>query len=576
MADGAELLSTDLLSPILKAVSLPYLCGSARFKELDKLDAYYRCKQYESRRYDWDGNMRGYAQAADIAPGWFVPLSQRKPSSRYDLARLIVRRLTAMVFGSERFPKLVVEGDDDAQDYVRALSEAAKLPARMQEVRDKGGAQGAVGVSLGFVDGLPRISPHSAKHITILRWADRYEHRPAEVLESYSYSRTVWDPKSGRPKEVTMYYARYWNENFEVIWDPIPDAIAREGGWQTKVKRTTIRHDYGFCPFYWAQNIPESEEVDGDSDFEGMCDTFDDINTLRSATNKGTVANVIPTLLVKDDPRQNDGVVRKGEGQAIYSKGGAEYLELKGDSLKAGLEQQREMKKETLDTVGVVLGDPDKMSSGVQSAAALRMLYLPMLTCSDILRGQYGTLIVQIMTGMLQAAKLIQGRKPGEIKTTVDGQMLQERATVSLPDRVVKVPGKTPPPGDTGDPEDGTVTTEPRVPGESENITLNWPPYFPNTWTDTKMAVDAVQGARGGGSAVISRRTAVENLSGMMGIVDPEAELAEIEKDRAFDAAFMQVNLKAETEITGGVEEEEPFGPGGRPPGKKKIPPSEK
>ena len=471
MADGLG--ANETLYPSLRVVVLSQLCGSARFQRMDQSEAYYRCRQYDARRYDWNGSMRGYGQAADIAPGWYVPLKQRRPSARYDLPRLIVKRFTAMVFGTERFPELVVDGDDDAQDYVRALSEASKLPARMQEVRDKGGAQGAVGASFGFVDGKPRISVHNGKHIQVLNWADRYARRPAAVLEAYSYPRTVWDEKSGRPKEVTMYFARYWDEDVEVTWDPIPEEVARQSNWQNRVSSKVIRHGYSFCPFYWVQNTPDSDDVDGDSDFEGQHGTFDEINTLLSATTKGTVANVDPTLVIKDEPRANTGTVRKGSENAIYSKGGAEYLELKGESLKAALALMAELKHEVLDVVGVVLGDPDKMSSGVQSAAALKILYMPMCNQADVYRDQYGEFMIQLLTGMLTAAKMIWEQEEGPVIQDEDGHRMQDKPTVSLSPRMVA--------------NETTKVMEPqdRVPGESDVITLNWPPYFPNTWQDT-------------------------------------------------------------------------------------------
>ncbi len=525
----------DQLYPTLRTVNLSQLCGSARFQELDKLEAYYRCKQYEGRRYDWDGRMRGYGQAADISPGWYVPLKLRRPSARYDLARLIVRRLTSMVFGAERFPQLVVDGDDDAQDYVRALAEAAKLSGRLQELRNKGGAQGAAGASFGFVDGRPRIKVHNAKHITVLKWADRDAFRPAEVLESYSYPRTVWDA-SGKPKQVTMYFARYWSEQEEVTWDPIPEEIARQAGWENKIKRTVIEHGYGFCPFYWVQNLPDCDATDGDSDFEGMCDVLDEINTLLSATTKGTVANVDPTLVIHSDPQKNTGTVRKGSENAIYSEKGAKYLELTGESLKAGLALLQELKMETLDTVGVVLGDPDKMAASVASAAALRMLYLPMTTQADLLREQYGEFTVQLMTGMLQAAKMIEGQAPGEIVVTDDGQRMQQKPTVTLPQKVTTS-------------ESGEKSYVDRTPGETEVITLNWPPYFPNTWADTKQAVEATQAARGqGAGAIISRKTATENVAPLFGIADVDQEMDAIEGDRAEDMAFMQESMRVEGE----------------------------
>ena len=533
MADGAELAEGEQLYPTLKTVNLSYLCGSKRFKELDKLEAYYRCTQYDGRRYDWNGNMRGYGQAADIEPGYYVPLAQRRPSARYNLARLIVRRFTAMIFGTERFPELMVDGDDDAQDYVRALARAAKLPARMQELRRKGGAQGSVGASFGFVGGKPRLSIHNAKHITILRWEDRYEHRPAEVLESWAYPRTVWD-KDGKSREITMYFARYWNEQEEVTWDPIPAELARTQQWQKAINSTVIEHGYGFCPFYWIQNQPDSDEVDGESDYEGQCDTLDQINILLSATSKGTVANVDPTLVIHDDPQTaNKGSIRKGSENAIYSKGGAKYLELTGESLKAGLALLKELKQETLDTVGVILGDPDTMSSKVSSAAALRMLYMPMLTESDVLRDQYGTAMVQLLGGMLMAAKQIAGRDPGQIVTTEDGQKMQQLPSVKLPQRAVAGEG------------DGPPTMVDRVPGESEEITLNWPPYFPNTWQDTKEAVNAVQAARGGQSAIISRKTAVENVAPLLGITDVDEEMDAIDEDAAKSLAMMQASMEA-------------------------------
>lgn len=532
MADGAELAEGEQLYPTLKTVNLSYLCGSKRFQELDKLEAYYRCTQYDGRRYDWNGNMRGYGQAADIQPEWYVPLKLRRPNARYDLARLIVRRFTAMVFGTERFPELLVEGDDNAQDYVRALSRAARLPAKMQEIRSKGGTQGSAGASFGFVDGKPRVSIHNAKHVTILRWADRYAHRPAEVLESYAYPRTVTDAE-GKSREITMYFARYWNEEVEITWDPIPATLASTQHWQT-AKRTVIQHGYEFCPFYWVQNQPDCDDVDGESDFDGQCDTLDEINVLLSATNKGTIANVDPTLVILDDPATaNKGSIRKGSENAIYSKGGAKYLELTGESLKAGLALLKELKQETLDTVGVVLGDPDTMAAKVSSAAALRLLYMPMLTESDVRRDQYGDFMVQLLGGMLQAAKMIQGREAGEIVTTADGQRMQQAPTVTLPKRAVDGEG------------DGPPTMVDRIPGESEEITLNWPPYFPNTWQDTKQAVEAIQAARGGQSAIISRKTAVENVAPLLGIADVDAEMDAIDEDAANSMAMMQASMEA-------------------------------
>ena len=91
-------------------------------------------------------------------------------------------------------------------------------------------------------------------------------------------------------------------------------------------------------------------------------------------------------------------------------------------------------------------------------------------------------------------------------------------------------------------------------------ITLNWPPYFPNTWTDTKQAVEATQAARGqGASAIISRKTATENVASLFGIADVDQEMEAIDEDRATDVAFMQESMMGQ----GGGEEDDPP-PGGK------------
>ena len=73
----------------------------------------------------------------------------------------------------------------------------------------------------------------------------------------------------------------------------------------------------------------------------------------------------------------------------------------------------------------------------------------------------------------------------------------------------------------------------------------HWPPYFPNTWQDTKQAVEAVQAARGGQSAIISRKTAVENVAPLLGITDVDEEMDAIDEDAASSMAMMQASMEA-------------------------------
>jgi hypothetical protein len=510
----------DTLAPRVGRNPLVYMAESQRMRALDVYESYYKCRQYEGRRYDWDGRMRGYDGDADIEPGWYVPLARRRPSVRFEAAKMIVRRYTALVFGQDRFPQLVIEGDTDAQDYVRELSTAARLKAKMQAARNLGGAMGLAALSFGFVKGKPRVRVHNPKHVTVLEWEDRYELRPKAVLESWAYPATEWDSE-GRPKTVKRYFARYWDDQIETTWDPISEETARLGVWSSVVPSKTAVHGFGFCPVYLAQNLPDEEALDGESDYDGLLDTLDSINYLASATAKGTIANVDPTLVIKDDPG-NKTSVKKGSDNAIWSKAGAEYLEIKGQAVQAAMTMLDREQQYILAVTGVVLADPKELAAGATSAAALRLIYMPMLVTADTLRDQYGVgLLVPLLQGMLQAARMIENRPAGAVYQTADGRLVQDKPTVVLPPRVD---------------QEGKET--PRKPGTSENITLNWPPYFPNTWTDNKLAIETIQLAAGN-KAIASKRTAIENVAPILGIADVDAELEELEREATDDAARM-------------------------------------
>lgn len=535
MALRAVSASDDSLQlPDLSSLRLNALCNSRRTQELGQLAAYADCRQYEGLQYNWDGQLEGYAGEADIGAGYYVAMSKRRPSTRYNLGKLIRARLTAMALGEDRWPEVTVPGDPDAEDYCKALALESKLQQRMQEARDKGGACGTAVVSFAFVDGKPRVNIHDAKSIYPIRWVDRDEKVLGAVLKCYRYPRTVYERESGKPKQVWFYFARYWDEQLEIVWDPISEELAQRGTWSSAVKSYAVQHGSGECPVYWVQNLPDSEREDGVSDIDGLGDQFDQINRLLSATAKGTIANVDPTLVIHDDQGKNNGLVRKGSGSAIFSKGGAEYLELKGESVKAAGEVVRMIVQHCLDIAGVVIGDPQKMGVQAQSAQALKMLYLPMCNQCDLLRSQYGQLIVAVLRGMLRAARRIGQTAPGPVIVTPDGIRVQQKPVVILPPRITKVEP------DPGSDSETTEVVEERTPGESDRLELKWPPYFALSMLDVQAMVVAATTAKG---QTISQRTAIKFTSTPFGVTDVDKEQAEIDVEKERDALLMASSM---------------------------------
>lgn len=497
---------------------LTYLCESDRFISLDTAEAYFRGRQDDGKSYDWNGHLRGFGNEASIDAGFVVPHSMRRPDARYDLGRLIVRRLTSLVFGQDHFPELRMEGDEAAEDYVRTLASESRLSTRMAEARDLGGAAGTACLSWGFVNGKPRVQVHNPKHVTPLRWADEDELRPAEVLKAFAYPRSYYARDSKRIVTETFWRVRWWDETREITWRAIPQSVAETDRWQ-EWERTEILHNYGFCPFYWIQNRPCSSDYDGEGDFSGQESTIDRINHLMSATTKGTIANVDPTLVVHMDPAMNLGNLRKGSEQALFSPGGAEYLELKGTAVAAAERQMDRLVNAVLDVCGVIMADPDKLSGAAQSARALEILYAPMLANCDILREQYGEHgIKPIVLDMLRVARRMSTAMP-----SVDADGRTVRAVVVLPPRMVRMEAE-------GDEEGEEVPVE-REPGTSEQISLNWRPYFSPTWADISTAVTAAKNANGG-AAVISQRTGAQAVAPLFGVKDVDAEMKQIRSEQ--------------------------------------------
>lgn len=524
--------------PSVPLAPLRAICEDDRFRAIDKQESYFRATQDNGKAHDWDGNIIG-AAGMPIKAGWAVPHRLRRPSTRYDMAKLIVVRLTSMVFGQDRFPEIRVEGDKDAEDYIRTLATESRLPVKMAEARNMGGATGTACLSFGFRDGKPRVQVHNAKHVLVTAWRDYDERRPAAVLKAYSSPRQVWSAEERRIKTVNYWTVYHWSETLEVVWRDIPEAIANTPTWSLWPKREQTIHGYGFCPFYWIQNHPCSEEQDGEGDYEGLEATLDELNRLLSATTKGTIANVDPTLVIKEDPSANSGQVFKGSEHAIFAKGGAEYLELKGTAVQTAERQLERIRQYVLDVAGVVMADPEKLAGAAQSAKALEIIYQPMLAACDILREQYGEHgVKRILLDMVRVARMFEAREPTAL---ADGTVVQSK--VILPPRVETT-------RDEDDPEaEEQVTITERTPGTSENISLNWRPYFAPTWDDIVKATTGMKNANGG-KATVSQRTSVQAIAPLVGVEDIDAEMARIKEEE--EAAMQQAQdafaAQAETE----------------------------
>lgn len=515
---------------VLPEVPLQPFSETERFKLMDRLERYFRNKQDDHKRYDWDGCMRDLGGIELLEPepvAYEVSYSARRPNARYNLPKVIVSNFTQMTLGGSSFPEINCEGDELAQKALREWSKLMQLPAKIAEARSFGGMQGTACWSLGVSAGSFRVDVHNPKHCNVLDWADRANFIPKRVLKAYAFDRAEVSPESKQIETKHYWYVRYWDETSDVTWERVPAEDAAEPDWFTKVAPSySFEHGWGFCPFYWTQNLTDSQEEDGEGDYEGIEDKFDEMNALLSSTSRGSRKNVDPTVVIKDE--DNEEAVRKGSSGVIYSPNGADYLEMSGTGATAALAVLDQLRLIALEEAQCVLPREDKITGAAQSAAAMRILYRPMIAKCNLMRGQYGPPIQRTLQDILKVARVIRAR----VKAVLDAQGVHVRN------------------------EQQSVTPA-LDPGVSDLVTLKWPEYFEPTQQDIKDTV-AVAMQASGGKNVISHDTAIDYVARLFGVVDVDKERAKIEEEADAEADRAAEAMEREAQAFGKGPEAEP------------------
>lgn len=542
---------------------------SDRYRELDRRQQYYDCTQHDWKRFDFDGRLQRPGPSVGQQPfmaseqsSWYVPLRLRRPSNPYRLARTIVNAFTTMVFGEKRFPSMRVEGDDATQDFAEALVKAAGLSVKMIQARNLGGAVGTVGLSWCYADGLPRVQVHNGKHLHVVEWADRDNLVPSYVVEVYRYPKDEWDQQKRKLVRNWYWFRRDWTPDEDVVYQDVKLDRANEPQWQRDPART-VRHDDGACHLVWVQNVP-TDDVDGLPDYDGLYDNLDTIDVLASVLARGTTLNLDPTLVLKMDADvfQRFGV-KKGSDNALVlgTSGAAEYLELGGQSVTAGVSLLDSMRRSILEVAQCIVPDPNTLAASGSSSVAMKVIYAPMIQRAEQMREQYGRALQQLVEQMLTVARRHASTTvvvPGE----QDGEPDQEvQYTLKLPPKVLRDPVVDEQGKPTGE---STVRLQERHPGEAESIQLVWGPYFEPTPDDQQKAVTTLQLATGA-KAFMAPQTAVDLMAAAFGR-DPNEEWRRLTTAQQTEQAAQAAMF--DTDAAGGAVGD----PNALPPGATDVP----
>jgi hypothetical protein len=523
--------------------------NSSAYLRLTHCQRYYACSQHDAKRYDFDGRM---IQAGSdwqtlsqpflsmAKSDYYVPLKKRRPSAPYRIGRKIVNSFTNMVFGEGRFPDVVVSGDEDTQEFVKALIEETKLELKMSQLRTLGGSVGKAGLSWCYHDGLPYVQVHNGKNIYVHEWASKHRNIPKHVTEVYQYPKTHWDSEKKRLVTELWWHRQDWTLTADVVYEDCKVQGSAEPQWVIDESATAIHND-GFCHFVYVENLPAIEGNDGITDYDGVYEQMDMIDMLMSVIARGGINNLDPTLKLKMDPEIIDGggsfQISKGSDNAIVTgkDGDASYLELGGTSITSGLQLYETMRQQVLETTECVIPDPDKIAAAGTSSVALKMLYAPMLGKCGNLRTQYGDAILELLRQMLTVAQRMYEPK---VEQDEGGEEVEVVSTLQLKD----VTWDEPILDEEGNPSGEYETkSRPQHPGECQSLELSWGPYF-NPTSDDQQKTSALLTQATSGQQFCSTKTATEVFAGVLGR-DPIKMVDELVKESEAREAEQQAQF---------------------------------
>lgn len=492
---------------------------TARQQALSRLDDFYRCREYDHLEWSWEGLKADKVEA--ISPEAVVPFGMttpmeglstraRRPVAPSRLARMIVSRFTDLLFSEGRIPKVVVSGDEQANDFLSAVFAASQFWRAMIQAKIYGGSMGSALVVVSLEAGRFAYSAISPRCVREIAWRDWDRKIPRAMLIQYDYEveRTELDGE-GRPVVRTqrMTYRRIVDEHADVVFEPTPSEPGREA--PPLVEQRRIEHGLGRFPGVWIQNLPtDVAEFDGEPDCEGAFQLFEAIDRLNSQSYRGLNYNQDPTLAFGRDRKleQLQVPLRTGSENALnLGVGGfANYLEISGAGISVSMSFVTALKQHALDLCQCVLANPAEISGAAQSAKAIEYLYAPMLAKVGRTRTQYGEGIAELGRVTLDLARLYSAPHPyaEEPGNVVGGWFALEPRTL----------------------DDGRVVE--RAPGTTGTISLSWGPFFEQTNVDRQAKVSSWSTAYGARLAALE--DAARGVADALGVQDEGAYVARV------------------------------------------------
>jgi len=440
--------------------------------------------------------------------GEAVPLSSRRPSVRYNVARLVVQDSVSMLFGDERFPTIDCQ-DEPTLEAMKAIAKETRLNTLMLDVALKGSV-GSVAILMRVLKNRLFFDCMETIYLTPV-WDPQAPDTLASVTEKYKVRGSDLVERGYQIATenllVDHWFQRRWTTDAEEWYIPWTKAQEAKDGFQPILDQSrTVQHQLGFVPIVWIKNLPGGVGFDGECTFRQAIDTTIELDYQMSQAGRGLKYSSDPELLLKDPAMGADGEIIKGQGNAIVvsEKGDAKWLEISGDAVRAIIEYSRALREMALESIRGNRSNADKISAA-QSGRAMELMHQALIWLAGELRVMYGE------DGLLPLMRMVVAASK-TFDLVVNGKEL------------------------------GPLSDEP--------LSLRWGAWFSPTPDDKVGISNALKIGRDAGN--LSQKTAVKAMAPVYDVEDEAAEVSEIEKDlRANMDRAIELNAKAEIRASG-------------------------
>jgi hypothetical protein len=354
-----------------------------RTARLLALEAVLDGRQYDSLPFAFSSERSG--------GGEYVPLSERRPSVRTGLCRVVVEDAVSLLFSDGHFP-MIQATDPRTVSALSALIKECRLNETMLEAATRGSV-GSIAILFRTFEGRPFFDVLSSAYLTP-EWSAEDSRRLVRVTELFKVRGVdlVAQGYAVDPKQ-RFWFRRVWDEGREVWFEPVPVGTA-----ELPVKEDAVRsveHRLGFVPIVWIKNLPGSSlsAPDGACTFAPAIDTVIETDYLLSQAGRGLKYGSDPTLVLKDGGELGSGGPQRVGGAStalvLPPEGDAKLLEINGNAAAAVLAHVRELRAIALEAMHGNRAHGDRVTAA-QSGRALELLCQGLIWLADRLRISYG------------------------------------------------------------------------------------------------------------------------------------------------------------------------------------------